>query len=149
MLPTVPGGIPWQGRLRLELANYAPLTVGGAFILFGGWWVLSAKNWFKGPVRMGTDEELEQLEASRRTEFALPADTQYETLELGPHEHVARGAARRPSHVRRYPIQAPPFWSIAWPVTPRASGESSQATVPAMSSGCDIRPSGTSRIASR
>ena len=52
-----------------------------------------------------------------------------------------RGAAQ--------PVQAPPFWSIAWPVMPRASGESSHATVPAMSSGCDMRRSGTSLIASR
>ena len=42
-------------------------------------------------------------------------------------------AARQPTH-------APPFWSIACPVTPRASGESSHATVPATSSGCPIRP---------
>ena len=33
--------------------NYAPLLVGGAIVLFGGWWFLSAKNWFKGPVRRG------------------------------------------------------------------------------------------------
>ncbi len=39
--------------------------------------MLSAKKWFVGPVRMGTDEELEQLEAKQETEFALPADTQY------------------------------------------------------------------------
>jgi hypothetical protein len=25
--------------------------------------VLSAKNWFKGPVRMGSEQELEQIEA--------------------------------------------------------------------------------------
>ena len=68
-----PPGFSWN------CANYAPLTIGGAFILFGGWWVLSAKNWFKGPVRMGTDEELEQLEAKQEDEFLLPADTQYET----------------------------------------------------------------------
>jgi hypothetical protein len=37
--------------------------VGGAFLFFGGWWVLSAKNWFKGPVRMGSEQELEQIEA--------------------------------------------------------------------------------------
>ena len=29
---------------------------------FGGWWVLSARKWFKGPVRMGTEEELERYE---------------------------------------------------------------------------------------
>ena len=43
--------------------NYAPLTVGGAFLLFGGWWVISAKNWFKGPISMGSEAELEQIEA--------------------------------------------------------------------------------------
>ena len=58
--------------------NYAPLTVGGAFLLFGGWWVLSAKNWFKGPVRMGTEEELELLEEAGGASSTLPADTQYE-----------------------------------------------------------------------
>ena len=31
--------------------------------LFGGWWLVSANGWFKGPVRQGTDEELERIEA--------------------------------------------------------------------------------------
>ena len=57
-------------------ANYAPVTIGGAFLLFGGWWVLSAKKWFKGPVRMGTDAELEQLEPKQEDAFLLPADTE-------------------------------------------------------------------------
>ena len=39
-----------------------PALVLAAFLLFGGWWVLSANKWFKGPVRMGTEEELEQFE---------------------------------------------------------------------------------------
>ena len=38
--------------------------MGGAFLLFGGWWVLSAKNWFKGPVRQGDEEELARIEAA-------------------------------------------------------------------------------------
>jgi uncharacterized membrane protein len=42
--------------------NYAPILVGGALLLFGGWYVLSARKWFKGPIRMGTDEELERYE---------------------------------------------------------------------------------------
>jgi len=79
MLPTAPGGMPWRDGFDWNLVNYAPITITGAFILFGGWWVLSAKNWFKGPVRMGTDEELELLEAKQEDEFMLPADTQYET----------------------------------------------------------------------
>ncbi len=79
MLPTGPGGIPGNAAWDWNLVNYAPLTIGGAFLLFGGWWVVSAKNWFKGPVRMGTEEELEQLEAKQEGEFLLPADTQYES----------------------------------------------------------------------
>jgi amino acid transporter len=62
MLPIAPGGVPWDDAFDWNVVNYAPLTVGGAFLLFGGWWVLSAKRWFKGPVRQGTDEELERIE---------------------------------------------------------------------------------------
>ena len=32
-------------------------------ILFGGWYLLSGRKWFKGPIRQGTDEELRQIEA--------------------------------------------------------------------------------------
>ena len=73
LLPLFPDGIPGNGAVGAGPhflfdvnwidVNYAPLTVGGAFLFFGGWWVLSAKNWFKGPVRMGTEEELERIEA--------------------------------------------------------------------------------------
>ena len=78
MLPTGPKGIPGNDAgFDWNYVNYAPLTILGAFLLFGGWWVLSAKNWFEGPVRMGTDEELEQLEARQEAGFLLPADTEY------------------------------------------------------------------------
>ena len=35
---------------------------------------LSATKWFKGPVRMGTEEELERLEEEQLGEFALPTE---------------------------------------------------------------------------
>ncbi len=76
MLPTSPAGMPWQSSWTWNAINYAPVTIVGAFVLFGGWWVLSAKNWFKGPVRMGTDEELAALEAQEEKEFLVPADTE-------------------------------------------------------------------------
>jgi amino acid transporter len=79
MLPTGPGGIPWNAAWSWNLANYAPATIGGAFLLFGGWWIISANNWFSGPVRMGTEIELEQLEARQESGFALPADTEFGT----------------------------------------------------------------------
>ncbi len=75
--PIAPAGIPWNSGFDWNVLNYAPLTVGGAFLLFGGWWVISAKNWFKGPVRMGTAEELELLEEQESASFDMPADTQY------------------------------------------------------------------------
>ena len=62
LAPIAPAGIPWNDSFSWSVANYAPLTVGGAFIFFGGWYAISAKNWFKGPVRMGTEEELERIE---------------------------------------------------------------------------------------
>jgi amino acid transporter len=78
LMPPYYISVPWNEGFTWEAVNYAPILVGGALLLFGGWWLLSARKWFKGPVRMGTDEELERLEAQQETEFALPADTQYE-----------------------------------------------------------------------
>ena len=63
LMPTVPAGIPGKDEFDWNLVNYAPLTVGGAFVLFGGWWILSAKNWFKGPIRQGDEAELARIEA--------------------------------------------------------------------------------------
>ncbi len=63
LMPTVPTGIPWKDGFDWNVVNYAPLTVGGAFLLFGGWWVVSAHRWFTGPRRQGSEEELERIEA--------------------------------------------------------------------------------------
>jgi hypothetical protein len=30
--------------------------------LFGGWWLLSARHWFRGPVRQASFEELEAID---------------------------------------------------------------------------------------
>jgi amino acid transporter len=62
MLPIAPGGVPGNDEFDWNIVNYAPLTVGAAFLLFGGWYLLSARRWFKGPIRQGTDEELERIE---------------------------------------------------------------------------------------
>ena len=57
-----------------RFTNYTILWFAGIGIVFGGWWFLSAKNWFKGPVRMGTEEELERLEEEQLGEFAFPTE---------------------------------------------------------------------------
>jgi amino acid transporter len=75
MLPPYKSSVPWEDDFTWEALNYAPILVGGALILFGGWYLLSAHKWFKGPVRMGTEEELEQLEEKQLSEFDLPTET--------------------------------------------------------------------------
>jgi amino acid transporter len=73
ILPFAYGGIPWNKGFDWNLFNYTIVMVGGAFVLFGGWYVLSAKKWFKGPIRQGTDEELGRIEAEFDTAGAQPA----------------------------------------------------------------------------
>jgi len=62
LLPFAYAGIPWNTGYNWNLLNYTPITVGAAFLLFGGWYLLSARDWFKGPIRQGTEEELERIE---------------------------------------------------------------------------------------
>jgi amino acid transporter len=73
ILPIAPAGVPWNDAFDWNVVNYAPLTVGGAFLLFGGWYVLSARRWFKGPVRQGTEEELERIEEQYERRSAPPS----------------------------------------------------------------------------
>jgi amino acid transporter len=63
LMPITPTGIPWHSGFDWNVVNYAPITVGGVLLLVGVWWAVSARKWFKGPVREGTDEELERMEA--------------------------------------------------------------------------------------
>jgi amino acid transporter len=74
LMPPYSISAPWKDGFTWEAVNYAPLLVGGALLLFGGWWVVSAKNWFKGPVRMGTEEELERMEEAQLGQFELPTE---------------------------------------------------------------------------
>jgi hypothetical protein len=62
MLPFAYAGVPWNKGFDWDFFNYTILTVGATFLLFGGWYVLSARKWFEGPIRQGTDEELERIE---------------------------------------------------------------------------------------
>jgi len=42
--------------------NYAPIAVGVVLLYSGGYWFLSARNWFKGPKVQGSPEELARIE---------------------------------------------------------------------------------------
>ena len=74
LMPPYTISAPWKDGFTWEAVNYAPILVGGALLLFGGWWLLSANKWFKGPVRMGTEEELERLEEEQKERFAIPTE---------------------------------------------------------------------------
>ena len=68
LMPVSPKGIPGSPDFDWEVVNYAPITVGGALILFGGWYLLSAKHWFTGPVReTAADVPLAEIEYELRT----------------------------------------------------------------------------------
>jgi amino acid transporter len=75
LMPPYSSSAPWKDDFRWDAVNYAPILVGGAVLLFGGWWILSARTWFQGPVRMGTEEELERMEAEQDERVEFPTKT--------------------------------------------------------------------------
>src|SRR3954452_13799841 len=69
MAPLSPAGVPWNSSFTWLSFNYAPIAVLGTLLIVGGWWILSANKWFKGPITQGTPEEL----AAREAEFEAGA----------------------------------------------------------------------------
>jgi amino acid transporter len=80
-LPFTPAAVPWNDEFDWSALNYSPLMVGALFIAVGLWWILGAKNTYKGPIRtiefdegMGiTEEEPADEEPPDRTEPPAPA----------------------------------------------------------------------------
>jgi len=54
--------LPQAVPVTINTFNYAPVAVGVVILFAGGWWLVSAKNWFKGPKVQGTAEELAAIE---------------------------------------------------------------------------------------
>jgi hypothetical protein len=73
ILPTAYGGVPWNKGFTWTLFNYTVIMVGAAFLLFGGWYLLTARKWFKGPIRQGDDAELARIEAGYEGPDVAPA----------------------------------------------------------------------------
>ena len=51
ILPQAPVGVPWRKEFDWKYVNYAPITVGGLFLVVGIWWLVRARHTFTGPVR--------------------------------------------------------------------------------------------------
>jgi amino acid transporter len=69
LMPVSPKGIPGAADFDWNVVNYAPITVGGALVLFGGWYLLSARRWFTGPVR---EVDIEEEHDERGLEAQTP-----------------------------------------------------------------------------
>jgi amino acid transporter len=76
IFPLYKVGLPWNDPFDWNFTNYTVLWFAGIGLVFGGWWALSARNWFKGPVRMGTEEELERMEEEQLGQFGLPTEAE-------------------------------------------------------------------------
>ncbi|CAM6112112.1 unnamed protein product [Calypogeia fissa] len=48
--------LPVSYPINSQTLNYTPIAVGGVFVLAIGWWIVSARKWFKGPVATLVDE---------------------------------------------------------------------------------------------
>jgi amino acid transporter len=61
ILPTNPGGVPWDDKFDWKLVNYAPLVTGGVILAVGIWWLVSARKTFTGPKNTLIELEKEEL----------------------------------------------------------------------------------------
>jgi amino acid transporter len=56
-LPYTPGGLPWNEDFDASLVNYTPIAL-VIPLIFGIWYLISAKHTYKGPVRTLEEDEV-------------------------------------------------------------------------------------------
>ena len=56
-LPYTPAGLPWNDDFDASLANYRPFAI-LIPLIFGVWYLVSAKNKYQGPVRTLEEDEV-------------------------------------------------------------------------------------------
>jgi amino acid transporter len=56
-LPYTPAGLPWNNDFDASLVNYTPLAI-LLPLIFGVWYLVSAKDHYKGPVRTLEEDEI-------------------------------------------------------------------------------------------
>jgi len=64
--------VPWNSDFTWLSFNYAPIAVLGTLVLVGGWWLLSARKWFEGPIAQGSEEELARIDAQYESRGSAP-----------------------------------------------------------------------------
>jgi amino acid transporter len=87
IMPVTPTGIPFRKGFTWTVVNYAPLTMIAVLVLVGGWWLISARHWFRGPVRQASFEELEtgdpDVIAAEADAVPLPRDPELHSHDPG------------------------------------------------------------------
>jgi len=58
ILPVTDTAVPWNSNFDYKTANYAPVALVIVIGAVGIWWLVSAKNWFKGPIQTIHMDEL-------------------------------------------------------------------------------------------
>jgi amino acid transporter len=56
-LPYAPGGLPWNDDFDASLVNYTPFAI-VLPLIFGVWYLISAKNKYQGPVRTLVEDDV-------------------------------------------------------------------------------------------
>ena len=56
-LPYTPAGLPWNEGFDASLVNYTPFAI-LLPLIFGVWYLVSAKNKYQGPVRTLEEDEV-------------------------------------------------------------------------------------------
>jgi amino acid transporter len=56
-LPYTPAGLPWNDGFDVSLVNYTPLAI-VLPLIFGIWYLVSAKDRYQGPVRTLEEDEI-------------------------------------------------------------------------------------------
>ena len=57
LLPYTPAGLPWNDDFDATLVNYVPMAI-LIPLIFGVWYLISAKKTYKGPVRTLEEDEI-------------------------------------------------------------------------------------------
>jgi hypothetical protein len=56
-LPYTPTGLPWHDDFEVSVVNYTPLAI-VLPLIFGIWYLVSAKDRYQGPVRTLEEDEV-------------------------------------------------------------------------------------------
>ena len=56
-LPYTPAGLPWNDGFEVSVVNYTPLAI-VLPLIFGLWYLVSAKDHYQGPVRTLEEDEV-------------------------------------------------------------------------------------------